>query len=63
LYGKRDTVEHENNSAYHEWEEVKISVKDGIVYDAKNYLEDVSNCDKAKQMGIASLKQPGLDWN
>jgi hypothetical protein len=43
---------------------VKYTVKDGIVYDAKQLLEDTRKIvqeAKAKE-NIKSLKQPGLDW-
>jgi hypothetical protein len=43
---------------------VKYTVKDGIVYDAKQLLEDTRKIvqeAKAKE-NIKTLKQPGLDW-
>jgi imidazolonepropionase-like amidohydrolase len=43
---------------------VKYTIKDGIVYDAKQLLEDTRKIvqeAKAKE-NIKSLKQPGLDW-
>lgn len=42
---------------------VKYTVKDGIVYDAKQLLEDVKQIvDEHKARENARLKQPGLDW-
>jgi hypothetical protein len=43
---------------------VKYTVKDGIVYDAKQMLEDVRtivNQHKAREESRKN-KQPGLDW-
>ncbi|HCB45185.1 MAG TPA: amidohydrolase, partial [Algoriphagus sp.] len=42
---------------------VKYTIKDGIVYDAKQLLADVKKMvEEAKEKENTSLKQPGLDW-
>ena len=42
---------------------VKYTVKDGIVYDAKQLLQDVRNIvDQHKAREKARITQPGLDW-
>jgi imidazolonepropionase-like amidohydrolase len=42
---------------------VKYTVKDGIVYDAKQLLNDVKvMVDKAKEKENFKITQPGLDW-
>lgn len=42
---------------------VKYTVKDGIVYDAKQLLEDVRKIvDAHKARENARMTQPGLDW-
>lgn len=42
---------------------VKFTIKDGIVYDAKQLLEDVKTIvDQHKARENAKLTQPGLDW-
>lgn len=42
---------------------VKYTVKDGIVYDAKELLEDVKAIvDKQKEIEGFTITQPGLDW-
>ena len=42
---------------------VKYTIKDGVVYDAKQLLKDVKvMVDKAKAKENFKIKQPGLDW-
>jgi hypothetical protein len=42
---------------------VKYTVKDGIVYDAKQLLKDVRTIvDQHKARENARITQPGLDW-
>jgi imidazolonepropionase-like amidohydrolase len=42
---------------------VKYTVKDGIVYDAKQLLKDVRTIvDQHKAREKARITQPGLDW-
>jgi len=42
---------------------VKYTIKDGVVYDAKNLLHDVKiMVDKAKEKEHFKITQPGLDW-
>jgi imidazolonepropionase-like amidohydrolase len=42
---------------------VKYTVKDGIVYDAKQLLQDVRTIvDQHKARENARITQPGLDW-
>ncbi|MDZ7773617.1 MAG: amidohydrolase family protein [Balneolaceae bacterium] len=42
---------------------VKYTIKDGIVYDAKQLLEDVARMvEQAKQEKNYEITQPGLDW-
>nr|HAD50114.1 amidohydrolase [Algoriphagus sp.] len=42
---------------------VKYTIKDGIVYDAKQLLADVKKMvEEAKEKENTSLNQPGLDW-
>jgi imidazolonepropionase-like amidohydrolase len=42
---------------------VKYTVKDGIVYDAKQLLKDVRTIvDKQKAQENVQITQPGLDW-
>ena len=42
---------------------VKYTIKDGVVYDAKQLLKDVKvMVDKAKAKENFKITQPGLDW-
>ena len=63
LYGTGAIRIDENNKAIRVGG-VKYTVKDGIVYDAKELLEDVKKMvEKAKaEKGAFKIHQPGLDW-
>jgi imidazolonepropionase-like amidohydrolase len=42
---------------------IKYTIKDGVVYDAKQLLNDVKvMVDKAKEKENFKITQPGLDW-
>ena len=60
LYGTGHIRVNENNEVERVGG-VKYTIKDGIVYDAKQLLQDVKSIvDKAKtEAGIQELKQPG----
>ena len=63
LYGTGAIRIDENNKAIRVGG-VKYTVKDGIVYDAKQLLKDVQTMvEKAKaEEGAFKIHQPGLDW-
>jgi len=62
LYGTGAIVVDENNQAVRQGG-VKYTIKDGIVYDAKQLLRDVEEIvRKSKEERNYDIKQPGLDY-